>query len=617
MSSTYNPPRRGPPLPPPPPPPPAPSAAPSQAAAPAVGHTPSSGHSSDLGAPTQDVDDDVVLESMDRPGFGRRGRFIEGIKANTFKVAISEAEKIWWKYECVIATVARTRSDGTSAPSRPLPKNLLWRVWNEIQTTHAERFGRLKPAFDGGVAIYTNRQLPSSPLIIEDIRLPDGKRGTFMATFKNPIPIPLASLFSYISSQPGAHIGEVFDALQALNVLFRHTPSLLFSSTRTSFYPLDLQFGSSVKLQKGIQLWRGFFQSVRPSAFGLQLNLDTTSGAYVQAGNLLDLVLELAGLRDPRLLDISSGRVQGTTILTINRLLRKVRITIDRGQQVAGGKDRFFKRDLAPGCGLKLLSARSHRFECDGRMVSVEEFFRTTYGTRLQYPDVPLLEIKKGVLVPIELVTVDPGNKWNHRLSPEQIALASRFQILEPGDRLRQILKMRQTVLQQRESLSHLSSFGVTLAPTETQVPARILPPPQIEYHSERARDRRPGAPPRFVATRVADGAWKQNKRGPNVVEKFVTPNRELRSAVVILARPDMMRDAPMFFQTLFRWCEEHNVAGAREGLFMTKNNHDVGTVVTNAIRNAEDKFGQPPQIMFWLFDRENSDDYDKFKYET
>lgn len=32
----------------------------------------------------------------------------------------------------------------------------------------------------------------------------------------------------------------------------------------------------------------------------------------------------------------------------------------------------------------------------------------------------------------------------------------------------------------------------------------------------------------------------------------------------------------------------------------MTKNNHDVGTVVTNAIRNAEDKFGQPPQIMFW-----------------
>lgn len=157
-------------------------------------------------------------------------------------------------------------------------------------------------------------------------------------------------------------------------------------------------------------------------------------------------MLELAGLRDPRLLDISSGRVQGTTILTINRLLRKVRITIDRGQQVAGGKDRFFKRDLAPGCGLKLLSARSHRFECDGRMVSVEvqvlslllvgarrqltfhvlcaadwqpqEFFRTTYGTRLQYPDVPLLEIKKGVLVPIELVTVDPGNKWNHRLSP-------------------------------------------------------------------------------------------------------------------------------------------------------------------------------------------------------
>ncbi|GAA5887561.1 hypothetical protein JCM16303_004244 [Sporobolomyces ruberrimus] len=233
-----------------------------------------------------------LLKPMRRPGVGSRGQLVKGVEINTFTVDIVKEEKVWWKYEVVIATAARTRNDGTVVPPKPLPKSLLWKVWTELETNHAPSLGGTRPAFDGRNAIYTNRQLPL-PLTISGISLSDRRSSTFTATFQKPIAIPLNSLRNYLTGSGSAHVGEVNDALQALNVLFRHGPSLVFPSTRTAFYPED---GPNVVLSNGVQLWRGFFQSVRPCARGLQLNLDTTSGAYVRSGNLVGLVLDCANL---------------------------------------------------------------------------------------------------------------------------------------------------------------------------------------------------------------------------------------------------------------------------------------------------------------------------------
>jgi len=106
----------------------------------------------------------------------------------------------------IIETAARTRPDGTPVPAKPLPKSLLWSVWQQIESVHSAALGGLRPAYDGRSAVYTNRQLPSSPLVvrllfslflvnfatdslafrssqqIEGITIPDGKKGTFTAT---------------------------------------------------------------------------------------------------------------------------------------------------------------------------------------------------------------------------------------------------------------------------------------------------------------------------------------------------------------------------------------------------------------------------------------------------
>lgn len=110
--------------------------------------------------------------------------------------------------QVIIETAARVRPDGTPVPAKPLPKSLLWSVWQQIESVHSGSLGGLQPAYDGRSAVYTNRQLPSSPLVvrftfaslgylavsaadsfsfrspqqIQGITIPDGKKGTFTAT---------------------------------------------------------------------------------------------------------------------------------------------------------------------------------------------------------------------------------------------------------------------------------------------------------------------------------------------------------------------------------------------------------------------------------------------------
>ena len=66
----------------------------------------------------------------------------------------------------IIETAARARPDGTPVPAKPLPKSLLWSVWQQIESVHSAALGGLTPAYDGRSAVYTNRQLPSSPLVV-------------------------------------------------------------------------------------------------------------------------------------------------------------------------------------------------------------------------------------------------------------------------------------------------------------------------------------------------------------------------------------------------------------------------------------------------------------------
>jgi hypothetical protein len=71
-----------------------------------------------------------------------------------------------------------------------------------------------------------------------------------------------------------------YDAIQALDILLRHRPSLLYTTIGRCFYTPD----SAAAIANGAQLWQGFHQSIRPSRGNMMINLDVSATAFYQPG---------------------------------------------------------------------------------------------------------------------------------------------------------------------------------------------------------------------------------------------------------------------------------------------------------------------------------------------
>jgi eukaryotic translation initiation factor 2C len=61
------------------------------------------------------------------------------------------------------------------------------------------------------------------------------------------------------------------EALQVLDIVLRELPTARYSPVARSFYSPNL--GRRQQLGEGLESWRGFYQSIRPTQMGLSLNI--------------------------------------------------------------------------------------------------------------------------------------------------------------------------------------------------------------------------------------------------------------------------------------------------------------------------------------------------------
>ena len=69
-----------------------------------------------------------------------------------------------------------------------------------------------------------------------------------------------------------------FDAVQALDVVMRHLPSMTYTPVGRSFF--SSPDGYYHPLGGGREVWFGFHQSVRPSQWKMMLNIDVSATAF-------------------------------------------------------------------------------------------------------------------------------------------------------------------------------------------------------------------------------------------------------------------------------------------------------------------------------------------------
>jgi eukaryotic translation initiation factor 2C len=154
--------------------------------------------------------------------------------------------------------------------------------------------GRL-PAYDGRKSLYTAGPLPFTSQEFQITLLDDDdgsgserRQRTFRVVIKFAARADLHRLELFLA---GRHAEAPQEALQVLDIVLRELPSARYAPFGRSFFSPYL--GRRQPLGEGLESWRGFYQSIRPTQMGLSLNIDMSATAFIEPLPVIDFVAQL------------------------------------------------------------------------------------------------------------------------------------------------------------------------------------------------------------------------------------------------------------------------------------------------------------------------------------
>jgi eukaryotic translation initiation factor 2C len=159
-----------------------------------------------------------------------------------------------------------------------------------VQAYSQKIFNGQPPVFDGRRNLYSREPLPIGREKIDlEVTLPgEGHDRTFKVSIKF---VSQTSLFALEEALNGRNPVVPADAIQALDVVMRHLPSMKYTPVGRSFF--SRPEGYNHPLGGGREVWFGFHQSVRPSHWKMMLNIDVSATAFYKAQPVIDFLCEV------------------------------------------------------------------------------------------------------------------------------------------------------------------------------------------------------------------------------------------------------------------------------------------------------------------------------------
>ena len=142
---------------------------------------------------------------------------------------------------------------------------------------------------------------------------------------------------------------------------------------------------------RGVVLWRGYFQSVRPALGRLLINVDISTGAMYKRGPLIEVALEHIGAQDVRALaQAPQGTLNDRQRWMLQRFLAGLRVTVLQANGQRGRVPRTIK-------GVTNVSATHHMFtpRGGGAPRSVAQYFAQTNNRPLRYPNIICVVVRQ------------------------------------------------------------------------------------------------------------------------------------------------------------------------------------------------------------------------------
>ncbi|GAA0144984.1 translation initiation factor [Lithospermum erythrorhizon] len=393
-----------------------------------------------------------------RPGFGQLGTKCV-VKANYFLAEVSDKELS--QYSVKITPEVK---------SLKLNKAIMTKL---VKLHGDTELGNRLPVYDGKGSLYMADSLPfhSKDFVItldDDHNEPPGisKGRKFTVTIKLEAKARMKQVQEMIS-------GKQFDtnaqAIKIIDIVLRQLAYQRYVSVGRFFYSPDIK--RPLPLGNGLQSWRGFYQTVKPTQMGLALNIDMSSTAFMEALPVVEFVAQVLGR------DVSSRPLSDSERVKVKKALRGVKVEVIH----RGSMRRKYKI-----CGVTSQPTRELIFPLDEEknMTSVIEYFQKVYGFTIQYSHLPCLQVgspKKVNYLPMEACKIVEGQRYTKRLSEKQITSLLKSSCQRPLEQEADIL---QTIHQNGYKQDPIAKeFGIRVDDKLATVEARVLPAPWLKYH--------------------------------------------------------------------------------------------------------------------------------------
>lgn len=416
----------------------------------------------------------IQFQCPKRPNHGSEGRPIQ-LRANHFKVAINNINKNIQHYAIDIQ------------PDK-CPRKVNRDIVDTMVQSFPQYFSDVRPVYDGKKSMYTSVQLPLPGGKVElDVVMPGD--ASVDRRFK--------VIVKWMSSVSMARLDEAMigrirsvpaDAVQAMDVILRHLPSMRYTPVGRSFFsspqsalttgPGQGQYHSGdSKLGGGREVWFGFHQSVRPSQWKMMLNIDVSATAFYRKMPVIDFIAEVLELPVQALSDRRT--LSDAQRVKFTKEIRGLKIEITH----CGSMRRKYRV-----CNVTRRPASTQTFPLqleNGQTIesTVAKYFQDKYNMTLKYPHLPCLQVgqeQKHTYLPPEVCEIVSGQRCIKKLTDIQTSTMIKATARSAPEREREISNLVRRAEFGQDPFAQ--EFGVVIQPMMTEVKGRVLNAPKLLY---------------------------------------------------------------------------------------------------------------------------------------
>ncbi|KAH7388486.1 hypothetical protein KP509_16G078000 [Ceratopteris richardii] len=367
--------------------------------------------------------------------------------------------------------------------------------------------------------------------LMEDEEAPKRRNRRFKITLRRASRINTGLLQEYLN---GTRRILPQECLQAFDIVLREAAAKNFAQRARCFF--DSHFGER-SIGGGIQAYSGFYQSIRPAQNGLlSLNIDIAAAPFLEPIRL-DEFLAKAFCKDVRDLNQEFARQDAygdQARAKAKKLLKGIRVETIHNR---GAKRKYRIQNLSNE------PLRNLRFEMDGESISVTDYFHRTYNYMIMFPGLPAIESgtkEKKRYLPMEVCKILSGQSLAKSMSEQQKKALLGVTCVPPEERKRTTVEILTQLRQHSGPIA--DEFGVRINSLMTEIPARILPSPSIQYFSN------------IVKPEPGKGSWNMQNR------MMIRGCRIERWGLINFSQALNDRDVEAFFKRLPSECEKYGL---------------------------------------------------------